>query len=52
MQRVLDTARGLGLRPAIYTDMMFRFGVGGAGTSGGDGKGDGEGAYRDPDAVG
>jgi hexosaminidase len=49
VQRVLDTARGLGLRPAIYTDMIFRFGVGGAGTAGGDGKGDGEGAYRDPD---
>jgi len=48
VRRVLDTARGLGLRPAMYTDMIFRFGSGGAGTAGGDGKGDGEAAYRDP----
>ena len=48
VQRVLDIAQGLGLRPALYTDMMFRFGAGGAGTAGGDGKGDGEAAYRDP----
>jgi len=51
VQRVLDIARGLGLRPAIYTDMIFRFGGGGAGTAGGDGKGDGEAAYRDPSVL-